>query len=70
MAEKLDLTDIVTLEELPPSNMWGIASLVEVLESKGKFRKPNAWPGRGSRRERDRLGEFVPEELRGFQEET
>ena len=46
MAEKLDLKDIVTLEELTPSNMWGIASLVEVLESKGKFHK-----GKGSARD-------------------
>ncbi len=35
MAEPLDPTDLVTLEELAISNMWENAALVELLERKG-----------------------------------
>ena len=35
MAEKLDPKEIVTLEELSISNMWGTSALVELLERKG-----------------------------------
>ncbi len=39
MAEKLDPTDLVTLEELAISNMWETSALVEVLERKGILTK-------------------------------
>ncbi|MEC4670967.1 MAG: hypothetical protein VST66_03690 [Nitrospirota bacterium] len=39
MAEKLDPSDIVTLEELAISSMWEMAALVEVLEKKGLLTK-------------------------------
>ncbi len=35
MAEPLDPTDLVTLDELALSTMWAITALVEVLERKG-----------------------------------
>ncbi len=35
MAESLDPTDLVTLEELALSNMWETSALVELLERKG-----------------------------------
>ncbi len=35
MAEKLDPTALVTLEDLAISNMWETAALVELLERKG-----------------------------------
>ncbi len=35
MAEQLDPTDLVTLEELALSNMWETSALVELLERKG-----------------------------------
>ena len=35
MAEKLDPNDLVTLEDLAPSNMWETSALVELLERKG-----------------------------------
>ncbi len=35
MAEPLDPTDLVTLEELAISSMWEHAALVELLERKG-----------------------------------
>ncbi len=35
MANHLDPTDLVILEELAISNMWETAALVEVLEEKG-----------------------------------
>ena len=58
MAEPLDPTDLVTLEELALSTMWEIAALVEVLERKGiltkqdvldmiqelRQREPNGYP--------------------------
>ncbi len=39
MAEKLDPTDLVTLEELAISNMWEASALVELLERKGILTK-------------------------------
>ncbi len=39
MAEPLDPTDLVTLEELAISNMWENAALVELLECKGILTK-------------------------------
>ncbi len=35
MAEKLDPTNLVTVEELALSNMWETSALVELLERKG-----------------------------------
>ena len=35
MAEQLDPSDLVTLEELAISNMWETSALVELLERKG-----------------------------------
>ena len=39
MAEPLDPTDLVTLEELALSNMWETSALVELLERKGILTK-------------------------------
>ncbi len=39
MAESLDPTDLVTLEELALSNMWETSALVELLERKGILTK-------------------------------
>ncbi len=39
MAEKLDPTDLVTLEELAISSMWETSALVELLERKGILTK-------------------------------
>ncbi len=61
MAEKLDPTGLVTLEELAISTMWETSALVELLERKGiltkqdvldmiqelRQREPTAIPPRG-----------------------
>ena len=39
MVQPLDPKDLVTLEELTISNMWEVASLIEVLEKKGLISK-------------------------------
>jgi len=39
MAEKLDPTELVTVEELAISNMWETSALVELLERKGILTK-------------------------------
>ncbi len=39
MAEKLDPTELVTIEELAISNMWETSALVELLERKGILTK-------------------------------
>ncbi len=39
MAEHLDPTDLLTIEELGISNMWETSALVEVLERKGILTK-------------------------------
>ncbi len=39
MAEKLDPTELVTLEELALSTMWETSALVELLERKGILTK-------------------------------
>ncbi len=39
MAESLDPTALVTLDELALSNMWKTSALVELLERKGVLRR-------------------------------
>ena len=39
MAEKLDPTELVTVEELAISNMWETSALVELLHEKGLVTK-------------------------------
>ncbi len=39
MASPLDPKEIVTLEELTLSNMWEVATLIEVLKKKGVMKK-------------------------------
>ncbi len=61
MAEPLDPTDLVTVDDLAISNMWETSALVELLERKGiltkqevlgmihelRQREPTAVPPRG-----------------------
>ncbi len=39
MAESLDLTALVTLDELALSTMWKTSALVELLERRGVLRR-------------------------------
>ncbi len=47
MAESLDPTVLVTLDELALSNMWETSALVELLERRGVLRRVKDGHSRG-----------------------